>query len=95
MKRKSPPKFTDNFKREAVNLIVEQGYTVPLAAETLGISTKLLYTWRKQAMEQAKPGALTSEERQELLQLRKETQQPPTEVGGLVINGLKVRIRIG
>ncbi|MEQ2027672.1 hypothetical protein ABLB84_18415 [Xenorhabdus szentirmaii] len=23
------------------------------------------------------------------------TQQPPTKVGGLVINGLKVRIRIG
>ncbi len=44
MKRKSPQKFTDNFKREAVNLVVEQGYTVPLAAETLGISTKLLYT---------------------------------------------------
>ncbi|MDE9447141.1 hypothetical protein KKJ17_16665 [Xenorhabdus bovienii] len=27
MKRKSPQKFTDNFKREAVNLVVEQGYT--------------------------------------------------------------------
>ncbi|MBC8946295.1 transposase [Xenorhabdus indica] len=75
MKRKSPQKFTDNFKREAVNLVVEQGYTVPLAAETLGISTKLLYTWRKQAVEQAKPGALTTEERQELSQLRKENKQ--------------------
>ncbi len=29
MKRKSPQKFTDNFKREAVNLVVEQGYTWP------------------------------------------------------------------
>ncbi|MDE9454872.1 hypothetical protein [Xenorhabdus bovienii] len=26
MKRKAPQKFTDNFKREAVNLVVEQGY---------------------------------------------------------------------
>ncbi|WP_246593329.1 XRE family transcriptional regulator [Photorhabdus akhurstii] len=26
---------------------------------------------------------------------KKVTQQPPTKVGGLVINGLKVRIRIG
>ncbi|CDH06978.1 transposase [Xenorhabdus bovienii str. oregonense] len=34
MKRKSPQKFTDNFKREAVNLVVEQSYTVPQAAET-------------------------------------------------------------
>ncbi|WP_161796543.1 hypothetical protein [Xenorhabdus khoisanae] len=24
-----------------------------------------------------------------------ETEQPPTKVGGLVINGLKVRIRVG
>ncbi|SFU89976.1 transposase [Xenorhabdus koppenhoeferi] len=47
MKRKSPQKFTDNFKREAVNLVVEQSYTVPQAAETLGIPTKLLHTWRK------------------------------------------------
>ncbi|QTL40297.1 transposase [Xenorhabdus budapestensis] len=57
MKRKSPQKFTDNFKREAVNLVVEQGYTVPQAAETLGIPTKLLYTWRKHYVEQSKPGA--------------------------------------
>ncbi|MDE9553672.1 transposase [Xenorhabdus bovienii] len=40
MKRKSPQKFTDNVKKEAVNLVVEQGYTVPQAAETLGIPTK-------------------------------------------------------
>ncbi|MDE9467435.1 transposase, partial [Xenorhabdus bovienii] len=54
MKRKSPQKFTDNFKREAVNLVVEQCYTVPQAAETLGIPTKLLYTWRKHYVEKSK-----------------------------------------
>ncbi|MDC9591921.1 transposase, partial [Xenorhabdus sp. XENO-10] len=75
MKRKSPQKFTDNFKREAVNLIVEQGYTVPQAAEILGIPTKLLYTGRKRSVEQSQPGALTPDERQELLQLRKENKQ--------------------
>ncbi|CDG22310.1 protein of unknown function [Xenorhabdus poinarii G6] len=30
-----------------------------------------------------------------LIGLFRLTQQPPTKVGGLVINGLKVRIRIG
>ncbi|MDE9463670.1 transposase, partial [Xenorhabdus bovienii] len=68
-------KFTDNFKREAVNLVVEQGYTVPQAAETLGIPTKLLYTWRKHYVEKSKPGSLISDERQELLLLRKENKQ--------------------
>ncbi|MDE9516120.1 transposase [Xenorhabdus bovienii] len=75
MKRKSPQKFTDNFKREAVNLVVEQGYTVPQAAETLGIPTKLLYTWRKHYVEKSKSGSLISDERQELLLLRKENKQ--------------------
>ncbi|CDL80344.1 transposase [Xenorhabdus cabanillasii JM26] len=75
MKRKSPQKFTDDFKKEAVNLVVEQHHTAPQAAEALGIPTKLLYTWRKQAVEQAKPNALTPDERQELLQLRKENKQ--------------------
>ncbi len=33
----------------------------------------------------------------ELIELEKmlKTKQPPTKVGGLVINGLKVRIRVG
>ncbi|TDB45586.1 MULTISPECIES: transposase [Photorhabdus] len=75
MKRKSPQKFTNDFKRKAVNLIVEQHYTVPQAAEALGLPKKLLYTWRKHAVEQAQPGALTPDERQELLRLRKENNQ--------------------
>ncbi|CBJ79769.1 transposase (fragment) [Xenorhabdus bovienii SS-2004] len=56
-------------------MVVEQSYTVPQAAETLGIPTKLLYTWRKHDVEQSKPSALTPDERQELLQLRKENKQ--------------------
>ncbi|PHM31226.1 hypothetical protein [Xenorhabdus innexi] len=37
----------------------EQHYLVSQAAEALGIPTKLLYTWRKQEIEQARPNALT------------------------------------
>ncbi|WP_338803686.1 hypothetical protein WDV76_16765 [Xenorhabdus griffiniae] len=46
MKRKSPPKFTVSFKREAVNLVVEQSHTVPLAAgaySTVMISPPIEY----------------------------------------------------
>ncbi|MDC9605098.1 transposase [Xenorhabdus griffiniae] len=46
MKRKAPPKFTVSFKREAVNLVVEQDHTVPLAAgaySTVMISPPIEY----------------------------------------------------
>ncbi|MDR0218089.1 MAG: transposase [Enterobacteriaceae bacterium] len=52
MRRKSPRKFTDKFKKDAVNLVVEKGYTVAQAATAYNISTKLLYAWRKKQAEQ-------------------------------------------
>ncbi|EKT65083.1 transposase [Providencia burhodogranariea] len=47
MKRKSPQQYTEDFKKEAINLIVEQGYSVSQAAKALGVTTKLLYAWRQ------------------------------------------------
>lgn len=75
MKRKSPKQYTERFKKEAINLILEQGYTVQQAANALGITTKLLYAWRKRHEAENKPNALTAFERQELLALRKEVKQ--------------------
>ncbi|WBA59312.1 IS3 family transposase (plasmid) [Providencia sp. 21OH12SH02B-Prov] len=75
MKRKSPKQYTERFKKEAINLILEQGYTVQQAANALGITTKLLYAWRKRHEAENKPNALTPFERQELLALRKEVKQ--------------------
>lgn len=75
MKRKSPKQYTESFKKEAINLILEQGYTVQQAASGLGITTKLLYAWRKRHEAENKPNALTPFERQELLALRKEVKQ--------------------
>lgn len=71
MKRKSPKQYTEHFKKEAINLILEQGYTVQQAAN----ATKLLYAWRKRHEAENKPNALTSFERQELLALRKEVKR--------------------
>ncbi|WP_272537168.1 transposase, partial [Providencia sp. PROV206] len=75
MKRKSPKQYTEDFKKEAINLVAEQGYTVSQAANALGITTKLLYAWRKHREAENKPNALTFLERQELLTLRKEVKQ--------------------
>ena len=35
------------FKLDAVELVERQGYSVPAAAESLGVSKSHLYTWRR------------------------------------------------
>ncbi len=40
-----------SFKLDAVRLVEEQGYTVPEAAESLGVSKTNLYKWRRQYQE--------------------------------------------
>jgi len=35
--------YSDEFKKEAIALVSEQGYSVSEAATSLGITTKLLY----------------------------------------------------
>ncbi|KZW98708.1 transposase [Pseudoalteromonas luteoviolacea] len=52
--------YTNEFKQEAVALVTEQGYSVPKAAASLGITDKLLYNCN---------------ERAELLRLRKENKE--------------------
>ncbi len=42
---KKKPRYTKEFKLEAVNLVIEQGYRVPEAARNLGISESALRRW--------------------------------------------------
>ena len=64
--KSSYKKYPPEFKEEAVALVTEQGYTVPKAAEALGVTAKMLYSWRKN-VEQKKTGVSVSEdERSEL-----------------------------
>ena len=39
--------YPDQFKEEAVALVREQGYSVPEAAKSLGITPGLLYRWKE------------------------------------------------
>ena len=71
-------KFTEEFKREAVKLVTEQGYTQAEAASNLGISAKNLSRWigAKQPSA-ATPGVkkpLTAEQ-EELHRLRREVKR--------------------
>ncbi|MDC7862481.1 transposase [Pantoea ananatis] len=67
-------KFTPEFKKEAVALVTEQGYTVARAAASLGISDKTLHTWVTLACN-PHDGVLSDNERTELKLLRKENKE--------------------
>lgn len=68
-----------SFKIDAVQLVLDEGYSVTKAAERLGISSKNLYHWKRQylegrldpAMNRAQPTA----EEAELRRLREENRQ--------------------
>jgi len=67
--------YTKEFKEEAVSLVLDQGYSVTEAANSLGVTTKVIYNW-KQKIEEQKSGALLSDdERTELIKLRKENKR--------------------
>jgi transposase-like protein len=69
--------FTTEFKAEAVRLVRESGKSVPTVARELDLTETALRRWVRQAEVDAgrgAPGALTSEEREELGRLRRETR---------------------
>ena len=75
-----PRKFTNpyppEFRAEAIRLVREGGRSVNGAAKDLGISNESLRNWLKQADLDSgrRKDGLTSEERQELVRLRRENR---------------------
>jgi transposase len=70
------PPYPEEFKREAIELVRLTGKSVRQVATDLGISEASLRGWIKQADADAgkRPGGLSSEEREELRQLRRENR---------------------
>ena len=66
--------YSKEYKEEAVALVSEQGYSVPEAAKSLGITQKILYRWKQHIEEQREGKALAEDEREELKRLRKEVK---------------------
>ncbi len=71
-------KFTQEFKEEAVNLVLDQGYKITEAAKNLGIHPNLLSRWKRE-LEGEDTGdnkvANTVTLRAELNRLRKENKR--------------------
>jgi len=66
--------YSKEFKEEAVALVKEQGYSVPEAAQSLGIANNMLYRWKEQIESQLEGKVLSEGERDELKHLRKEVK---------------------
>ena len=70
--------FTDEFKAGAVQLVLREGKSVMGVARELDLSPSALGKWVKQARVDAgngPVGALTTDEKQELSQLRRENRE--------------------
>jgi len=67
-------KYTEDFKRDAVALVTEQGYKVSEAARSLGINENMLHRWRQEYEDEATGTRLSTDEREELNRLRKEVR---------------------
>jgi transposase len=78
--KRANPKFTLEFKQDAVKLISEQGYTHQQAADSLGISLSAIGRWSRAESEPANPSStktatLNLAYQAELLRLHKEIEQ--------------------
>lgn len=70
-------KFTEEFRAEAVKLVTEQGYSQAEAGKSLGVSSKNISRWLKEAIRKKnKPHSpLKTDIEAELNRLRKENHR--------------------
>ena len=66
--------YTEDFKRDAVALVTEQGYKTTEAARSLGIGDNLIRRWKREFKEEASGTRLGADELEELKRLRKENR---------------------
>lgn len=65
--------FTDEFKRDAVALVIDEGRRVIDVARSLGVGEGTLGNWVRQArIDRGERAGLTTSEKAELAELRKE-----------------------
>jgi transposase len=71
---KTPP-YSQEFKREAVQLLKTSGRSIPQLADELGCSPQSLRNWSRQIdVDEGKTEGLSSNERDELRRLRREVK---------------------
>lgn len=77
-KKRQRRSFTDEFKAEAVRLVLEEGKTVAAVARDLDLTETAFRKWVEQARadkSKGKQGSVTSAEKEELAALRKKVRE--------------------
>ena len=67
--------FTPEFKKDAVALVTEQGYSIAKAAQAVDTSESNLRRWKKELAQEATGERLNADERAELARLRRENKE--------------------
>lgn len=67
--------FPEDFKRDAVALVTEQGCSIAEASRSLDIGPNLLGRWKREYEAQAKGESLDKYEREELKRLRRKNRE--------------------
>ena len=68
-------RYPKEFKEEVVSLVLDQGYSVAKAAESVGVKASLVYSWKEKIESEKAMQSLDSSERDELKRLRKEMKE--------------------
>jgi transposase len=69
------PPYPAEFRAEAVRLVRQPGHTIRGVSRDLGVSNETLRLWvRRAAIDQGTEAGLTSDERAELVRLRRENR---------------------
>ena len=74
MSKRERRRHSDEFKREAVKLVTEQGLSVAQAARDLDVNENLLRTWKRKFSAETEE-SLSESERMELSRLREENRR--------------------
>lgn len=73
--KRSRRTYSEEFKREAVKLVTEQGYSFSEAARNLAIGPNLLHRWKAKYGPGSTDSVLSDDERLELAALRAENKR--------------------
>lgn len=68
-------RFTPEFKKDAVALVAEQGYTIAKASRAVDTSENNLRSWKKEPEQETSGERLNAAERAELARLRRENKE--------------------
>ena len=78
-KRRGRPQLTDDFKANAIAMVLDRGMSADAVAKDLGLKRSTFFRWLKQARidrgEAAPTSALSSDERRRLTELERENRQ--------------------